>query len=279
MAKIKKIILWSFVFLLAVIVLGAFPSFACLCAAIIAVLIAPIAKWQDFLRKYIKGKIKTILLAILTVVMFITFPATDTPNAEDNSPTSPIIPTTTVTSTSTTVSTTAPNSTPTTAATTAPTTEPTSVPTTAPTTKPTTAPTTKPTTAPTTKATVKPTTAPTTKPTVPAATVHTHSWKDATCTVPKTCATCGATEGQANGHNWKEATYTAPKTCTNCHTTEGGTLEKPGKENYHGHVYTGGEYSEKFHYEAACPGKKSHEITWEEVERRNLGPCGTCVLK
>lgn len=50
-------------------------------------------------------------------------------------------------------------------------------------------------------------------------------------------------------------------------------------ENYHGHVYTGGEYSKKYHYEANCAGKNSHEITWEEVDQRGLGPCGVCVLK
>ncbi len=50
-------------------------------------------------------------------------------------------------------------------------------------------------------------------------------------------------------------------------------------DNYHGHVYTGGQYSKKYHYEANCAGKSSHEITWDEVEQRALGPCGTCVLK
>lgn len=52
-----------------------------------------------------------------------------------------------------------------------------------------------------------------------------------------------------------------------------------GKENYHGHVYTGGASSTKYHYEASCAGKYSHEITWEEVDARNLQPCATCVLK
>jgi len=55
--------------------------------------------------------------------------------------------------------------------------------------------------------------------------------------------------------------------------------EIPGKANYQGHVYTGGDYSEKYHYEANCPGKNSHEITWEDVDRLGLEPCGTCVLK
>ncbi len=50
---------------------------------------------------------------------------------------------------------------------------------------------------------------------------HIHSWKAATCVSPKTCSTCGATEGEAEGHAWKAATCTVPKTCTVCKTTEG----------------------------------------------------------
>lgn len=117
-----------------------------------------------------------------------------------------------------------------------------------------------------------PTTIPTTEP------PHIHSFKAATCTVPKTCS-CGETEGSANGHRWVDATYTSPKKCSVCDATEGNPLEVLKKENYHGHVYTGGSSSKKYHYEANCAGKNSHEITWEEVARRNLGPCGTCVLK
>ena len=106
-----------------------------------------------------------------------------------------------------------------------------------------------------------------------------HSWKDATCTAAKSCTICGITSGSALGHQWKDATYSSPKQCVNCSTTEGDALQKPGAENYHGHVYTGGSSSKKYHYEAQCAGKNSHEITLEEVDRRNLGPCGTCVLK
>ena len=228
MKLIKKIILWVIVGFLAVIALGTIPSFSSFIAIIIALLVAPIERWQNFLQKYIKGKIKILAIVVLSVLMFVTFPSSDTPGNTD-------IPSKT---------------------------------TTAPTTEPTTAPTTEPTTAPTTE----PTTAPTTEP------PHTHSFSSATCTAPKTCS-CGATEGEANGHNWKDATYTSSKTCTVCGATEGNPLDVPGKENYHGHVYTGGESSKKYHYEAQCAGENSHEITWEEVERRNLGPCGTCVLK
>ena len=104
-----------------------------------------------------------------------------------------------------------------------------------------------------------------------------HHWEDATCTAPKTCTVCGTTEGNANAHNWADATYTAPKTCSTCGKTEGEPLKN--SENYHGHVYTGGASSKKYHYEPECAGKNSHEITWEEVTQRGLEPCGTCVLQ
>jgi len=49
-----------------------------------------------------------------------------------------------------------------------------------------------------------------------------HTWEDATCTAPKTCSVCKATEGEALPHTWEEATCKAPKTCSVCKKTEGG---------------------------------------------------------
>ncbi len=51
-----------------------------------------------------------------------------------------------------------------------------------------------------------------------------HTWVEATCTTPKTCTKCGATEGEALGHTWVEATCTTPKTCARCGVTEGEAL-------------------------------------------------------
>ena len=51
-----------------------------------------------------------------------------------------------------------------------------------------------------------------------------HVYEDATCTAPKTCKTCGATDGAANGHSWNDATCTAPKTCKTCGATDGNVL-------------------------------------------------------
>lgn len=57
-----------------------------------------------------------------------------------------------------------------------------------------------------------------------------HDWQAATCTVPKTCAKCGETEGEALGHDWQDATCSAPKTCTLCGKTVGTTLEHEAGE-------------------------------------------------
>lgn len=54
-----------------------------------------------------------------------------------------------------------------------------------------------------------------------------HTWVEATCTEPKTCSVCGATEGEALGHEWLENTpnYQQAKTCSRCGETEGDPLE------------------------------------------------------
>lgn len=54
--------------------------------------------------------------------------------------------------------------------------------------------------------------------------------------------------------------------------------EIPHKENYHGHVYATPR-GECYHYEAHCGGENSVEITWDDVDRRCLRPCQTCVLR
>lgn len=41
-----------------------------------------------------------------------------------------------------------------------------------------------------------------------------HNWSNATCTAPKTCAVCGAAEGNALGHNFENGV------CTRCHDNE-----------------------------------------------------------
>lgn len=48
-----------------------------------------------------------------------------------------------------------------------------------------------------------------------------HAWQEATCIAPKTCASCGATEGEALPHTWIDATCTEAKRCQVCNHEEG----------------------------------------------------------
>lgn len=43
-----------------------------------------------------------------------------------------------------------------------------------------------------------------------------HNFKEATCTAPKTCTDCGATEGEALGHYYLPATCLSPSKCFRC---------------------------------------------------------------
>ncbi len=60
-----------------------------------------------------------------------------------------------------------------------------------------------------------------------------HTWAEATCTMAKTCSVCKATEGEALGHAWQDATYDAPMTCSVCAQTQGDVLKRTdfGKTN------------------------------------------------
>lgn len=51
-----------------------------------------------------------------------------------------------------------------------------------------------------------------------------HTWAAATCETAKTCETCGAVEGEALGHKWVDATCEEAKTCEACGLTEGEAL-------------------------------------------------------
>lgn len=73
-----------------------------------------------------------------------------------------------------------------------------------------------------------------------------HDWTEAGCETPKTCASCGKTEGEALGHAWAEADCENPKTCATCGKTEGEAL--------------------------------GHQIFWTTEDRRTTmeGSCSTC---
>ncbi len=51
-----------------------------------------------------------------------------------------------------------------------------------------------------------------------------HTWKEATCTEPRTCEVCGETRGKPLGHDWEDADCTEPRTCSRCGETKGKPL-------------------------------------------------------
>ena len=51
-----------------------------------------------------------------------------------------------------------------------------------------------------------------------------HNWSSATCLKPKTCKSCGLTEGTTSNHSWNAASCTKAKACSVCGTTEGTAL-------------------------------------------------------
>lgn len=53
---------------------------------------------------------------------------------------------------------------------------------------------------------------------------HEHTFKEATCTDPKTCTICGETEGEPIDHSYSEATCTEMPTCIKCGATKGASL-------------------------------------------------------
>lgn len=142
-------------------------------------------------------------------------------------------------------------------------------------------------TEPSTAPTAEPTTAPTTEP------PHIHSFRDATCTQPKTC-TCGTTDGDANGHTWEDATCETPKTCAICGVTNGfasahnytdGTCSVCGANDpdYGSEsriTYVLNLKSMKFHY-LSCkklPTKNRQDtaMSREEIIEAGYEPCGLC---
>ena len=51
-----------------------------------------------------------------------------------------------------------------------------------------------------------------------------HKWDAATCVTAKKCSLCDETSGDALGHNWQEATCDRPQTCSVCHEVSGEAL-------------------------------------------------------
>ena len=162
------------------------PSISSLCALILTLLILPIAKWQAIIRKFIRGKLKAIVAAVLATLTIFTAPTTGTNTTIDDNPLTYAYTLQSVTDATIATPATTEAEIATTTVTTA--IEHAIIESAAPI---------------VTEATTEPSTEP----------PHIHSFSLATCTLPKTCV-CGDTDGVANGHKFSNGK------CTVCGTAD-----------------------------------------------------------
>ena len=129
----KNISLWVLTVFFAISALIYFPHIASFCMLLVALLLAPIRPLQDFIKRFINGKIKVLLAIILFILCLVLVPANEPTPEVDSVPATTEVETTE-----------APTTIPTTEMTEAPTTEATEVPTTLPATEATEVPATAP---------------------------------------------------------------------------------------------------------------------------------------
>ena len=96
-----------------------------------------------------------------------------------------------------------------------------------------------------------------------------HEWAEATCTAPKTCKLCEATEGEVKAHQWQDATCIAPKTCKDCGATEGDVAD---------HVWTDATCTEAKTC-SACAATEGEALghQWVEATCTEAKTCSTCA--
>lgn len=261
METFKKILPWILFGFFIMTSLAFMPSFFSILAIVTALIIAPFNKWQNIIRRFLKGKIKIVTVVALTILMLCVYPKPDIVVRTGN-----IYPNTATTSADATASATESASQVTAEATDSITAED------ATSTKVTT-------TIPSTEATEE----------VDETTPHTHTYSAATCTTPKTCS-CGATEGDALGHNWEDATCSKPKTCTVCGKTSGsvashnyynGSCTVCGKEDpdytTETMVWIPTRGGEKYHSRKSCSNMDNPDyVTQSYAESMGFTPCKRC---
>ena len=101
---------------------------------------------------------------------------------------------------------------------------------------------------------------------------HTHTWKAATCTAPKTCGSCGATEGKALGHK-EETVPMQNATCTESGLTEGKKCSVCGKV-----LTQQTEIAALGHVETIVPAQAATYTADGLTEGKMCGVCGETMV-
>lgn len=102
--------------------------------------------------------------------------------------------------------------------------------------------------------------------------VHTHTWKAATCTAPKTCSVCGATEGTAIAHKEEEIPM-KNATCSENGLTEGKKCSVCGKV-----LVQQTEIAALGHVETVVPAQPATYTADGLTEGKMCGVCGETMV-
>ena len=84
--SIKKVLLWILTGFLGLIALAYAPHISGIIALATAAVVVPIEKWQNQITRFLKGKTKTAIVTVMTVVAFFATPTTDSAEVEPVNP-------------------------------------------------------------------------------------------------------------------------------------------------------------------------------------------------
>ncbi len=113
---------------------------------------------------------------------------------------------------------------------------------------------------------------------------HTHTYSKATCTEAAKCA-CGATNGSALGHSWQSSTCKTPKTCKTCGVTEGGKGDHTysngactvcGAAAPHTHSYSKANCTEAAKCSCGATNGSALGHSWQPATCKAPKTCKTC---
>lgn len=94
--------------------------------------------------------------------------------------------------------------------------------------------------------------------------VHTHKWRDATCSAPKTCTECGATSGLTAGHSFSDGK------CISCGRADPDYVQVTM-------VWIPTKGGTKYHSSKNCSGMDyPDQVTKSQAEQLGFAPCKKC---
>ena len=89
--SIKKVLLWVLVVFLGLMAFAFLPHISGILALAAALLVLPVEKWQGLLTRFVKGKAKAIIAAVMAVAAFFATPTAEVPEVDRFNPNSAVV--------------------------------------------------------------------------------------------------------------------------------------------------------------------------------------------